>query len=338
MRDFQSDIIHAAMAGEAVPASDFSWSPLRHWLFHFCRRAYFIRYYLAQGGWNIHSHPLARTAYLEKYLPSVTEWMGTAFEKAAGDAVRKAVLRNGADARRMDFSRALVRGLERAVSALRQGLECRDYLTDPKLPGLREAYREESGFLDRELDRRMAEIVAVFGSACAVLLQSGFMELIERLDFMDFRLDERFLQIPRRDFPVWLHAGILCFDAGAVTMFRFRHEPAPGDIAPLPDSLRMENALFGEYAALRWKGLSAACSTFLFAPESAGLRMSPPEMPTDDIIEVSSRAMLSLIDGAGRVSDADFPETEDREKCGRCPFLRSCGMLRGFREKHPSRS
>jgi len=89
MRDFQADIIHAAIAGKPIPASEFSWSPARFRLFHFCRRAYFIRYYLAQGGWNVNSHPLARSAYLEKYLPSFPDWMGMAFEQAVSAAIRK---------------------------------------------------------------------------------------------------------------------------------------------------------------------------------------------------------------------------------------------------------
>jgi len=231
-----------------------------------------------------------------------------------------------------------VRGLERSISALRLGLEKRDYLNDPKLPGLREAYRGQKGFLDEDLDALTAKIVRIFGSACAVLLQSDFMKLLDRLGFMDFRLDERFLQIPRRDFPVWLHAGVICFDGEAVTMFRFRHDPEPEDMHLLPDSLRMENALFARYASLRWKGRSASCSSFFFSQDSAGIRLSPPEMKTDDVIEVSSRAMLNLIDAGGFVTDGSFPETEDRSACTRCPFLQTCGMLREFRETHPSRS
>ena len=62
MRDFEQEVINAAGPLPPIRTEEFSWSLARHYLFRFCRRAYFIRYYLAQGGWDAYSHTLAREA------------------------------------------------------------------------------------------------------------------------------------------------------------------------------------------------------------------------------------------------------------------------------------
>ena len=52
MRDFEQEVTNAAGPLPPIRTEEFSWSLARHYLFRFCRRAYFIRYYLAQGGWD----------------------------------------------------------------------------------------------------------------------------------------------------------------------------------------------------------------------------------------------------------------------------------------------
>lgn len=54
--------------GENPYLGEFSWSAGKHNLFHFCRRAFYFRHILAQGGWNEYADELHKQAYMEKYL------------------------------------------------------------------------------------------------------------------------------------------------------------------------------------------------------------------------------------------------------------------------------
>lgn len=60
MNRFRKEEIAAAKAALTVPATPFSWSVSRHLLFHRCRRACFLHYYFAQGGWDPYADPLVR--------------------------------------------------------------------------------------------------------------------------------------------------------------------------------------------------------------------------------------------------------------------------------------
>ena len=75
MRDFEREVMNAAGPLPPIRTEEFSWSLARHYLFNFCRRGYFIRYYLAQGGWDAYSHTLAREAYFSKYLIPFDTWL-----------------------------------------------------------------------------------------------------------------------------------------------------------------------------------------------------------------------------------------------------------------------
>lgn len=63
MNRFRKEEISAAKAALSVPPTPFSWSVSRHLLFHRCRRAYFLHYYFAQGGWDPYADPLIRFAW-----------------------------------------------------------------------------------------------------------------------------------------------------------------------------------------------------------------------------------------------------------------------------------
>lgn len=54
---------------------EFSWSYGKHSLFHFCRRAFYFHYILAQGGWDRYANALCRQAYKEKYLLSFEDFL-----------------------------------------------------------------------------------------------------------------------------------------------------------------------------------------------------------------------------------------------------------------------
>ena len=73
MNRFRKEEISAAQVRFEVPPTPFSWSVSRHLLFHRCRRAYFLHYYFAQGGWDPYADTLYRFVWSSKKYKSYTE-------------------------------------------------------------------------------------------------------------------------------------------------------------------------------------------------------------------------------------------------------------------------
>lgn len=322
MRDFEQDILYAAHAGEPIPASEFSWSIARHNLFRFCRRAYFIRYYLAQGGWNLHAHPLCRSAYLEKYLPTLDQWIAAAFENAVRAALETASTKRNEDTRADTFRTLLLRHLQQQTGALYRSLESRAYLEDPKLPGLREHYRQEEDFFD--LDRLCARIVKRVADACAVFLNSEIMRPVGALSYPDYRLNNKFLCLPWRGFSIYLHGGIIRFEADNVIMLNIAPETEGGNKRFV---MGLETAIFERIVRHQWVNRVPSLEKFLIGEDSAAFLFTPESLPAADVIDVSAESMLLLVDENGMVKIDDFPECGDPEKCAACQFRNTCTGL-----------
>ena len=60
MQDFRKSVLQSSLWLKDISQDTFSWSAGKHRLFHACRRAYLIRYYIAQGGWDAGASQIAR--------------------------------------------------------------------------------------------------------------------------------------------------------------------------------------------------------------------------------------------------------------------------------------
>ena len=330
MRDFQADVIRAAVSGKPLPEGGFSWSPARMQLFRFCYRAYFIRYYLAQGGWNLHAHPAARSAYLEKHLPSFEQFLSRTLEQAVSDALFYAVRREKKE--RFDiFRRGLVQGLERRITALIIGLEKQDYRTDPKLPGLLEAFHGEEDFSHPE--KVGTRCASVFSKVVPSLLaETDLMEKLETLEPLSLRRGEDFLALNWRSFTVWLHAGIIWTEGDTVTSLRFHTNKNQPEISS-PDH-GLESALFREYVRQKMHREQALFRVFSFdeSGRTAYTAVEPGPVAADRV-DVSSTGMLRMVRDDGQVYLSDFEPACEPEKCRVCPFRQTCAMLRTMIER-----
>ena len=75
MNRFRKEELAAASVDFSVPPTPFSWSVSRHLLSHRCRRAYFLHYYLAQGGWDPYADSLLRFTWTAKKSLLYHEWV-----------------------------------------------------------------------------------------------------------------------------------------------------------------------------------------------------------------------------------------------------------------------
>ena len=326
MRNFTNDLLSASRPDIKMPfkASEFSWSILRYKLFNRCRRAYFIRYYLAQGGWDEYAHPLARSAYYEKYMLTLDQWMSQAFQKSVISAIRKAIIQQQEKQRRKDFAIHMLRGLSKSVSMLQSSLKNEEYLDDPKKPSVQEYVLEPKVYPD--LNDLIAKAVKTLSNAYGALLKADFLQDLLNLDFMDFRLDDQFLYFCRKNFPVWFQPGIIYLQQDMISMLNF-NAVSPG-VSLLTHSYpewALKSSLFDLYCREKWEHYRISTMAFNFSDSAVSIGSTPaPVLNLEEIIDNSSREMLELVATDGTVSLECFPQTTNTDHCKNCQFRYTC--------------
>ncbi len=325
MRDFQRDVVTAALAGKPLPSSVFSWSTGRHNLFSFCRRAYFLRYYLAQGGWNEFAHPLAKTAYLEKHLPTFSGWQSNTFGASVTAALAEASRMDRIHLRIRSFQNLLLKNMQKSITDLQESLLRKSYLQDPKLPGFLEYYHEEPGFLEKDTDVFIERLLRAFATGYAVLLDSDFMEIVGGNTYTGYRFYAKpFIEIPRKSFSVWLKAGAVYTRKGSLNMLRFTNAEETKELA---FARSVDADLWNQYVWSKNPFAEAELNTFFFSEKSAEFLKAPSPISSEEWIHDSVQTMLSHVDSDGMVRAESFPKTEDTDRCRTCSFRHSCARL-----------
>ena len=131
MQDFRKSVLQSSLWLKDISQDTFSWSAGKHRLFHVCRRAYLIRYYIAQGGWDAGASQIARKAFTEKYLRTFPAWLAEMLADSLAETLLQ--LKNvPKHKRRGELIHALKLHLSHRIFLADIFLESREYLNDPK--------------------------------------------------------------------------------------------------------------------------------------------------------------------------------------------------------------
>ncbi|MBR2425947.1 MAG: hypothetical protein IKB16_04310 [Lentisphaeria bacterium] len=326
--DFERDILSAAEFDGIRHASRFSWSYARETLFRRCKRAYFIRYYLAQGGWDMYANPLIRSAYIEKYRIPFHIWLAKTFHLAMQSAFRQAAVQP-IDKRKKVFTAACLRYLGRAVTDLQFSLENREYVDDPKKPAILEFLRapDQSAAL---LDMKQRAVDS-FSSAYGTFIKSEIFASILSLNFTALRLDDPFLSFQFEQWPVWFAPGIVWYDKGQFHSLLAQAWDPEGE-----DGIgsRVTAALLDLYVQSKWNFRKTTSSVFVFHETGGFFSPLEPEAAIRSLIRESSTEMLALIGEDGNVNCRDFPCTSSESYCENCQFKGTCKALCNWEKTH----
>jgi len=325
MRDFDREVINASGPLPPIRTEEFSWSLARHYLFRSCRRAYFIRYYLAQGGWDAYSHTLAREAYFSKYLMPFDTWLSHTLR----DSIRESFAKMSAGVpghKRRGFGFYLLRQIGKATADLQISLKNREYLFDAKRPAILEHHLGIGDFAD--VDKITSMAVSILGDAYAMLSQSDIIADVSNLSFVDLRTDEVFLSIDCKGFPVWIVPGLIYFREGVASAISAEVRITGGESnADFFKRIGRQDSLFALYCRERYPGFPVNITTFTFSQELSSVVYNLFEPDVEPLIDESSAEMLALIDKDGLAHPEDFPACKDRSACARCRYQSACRLL-----------
>lgn len=327
MRDFTKEAMDAATPKRRIVASEFSWSLFRHELFRKCRRAYFIRYYLSQGGWDAFSNMIAREAYFTKYLMPLDQWIARTIHESILGALRKVSAALGSKRKSRDFNFYLLRFISKATADLEYSLKTREYRYDAKLPAILEHHLGVGDYADYVKICRAA--VAALSSAYAFLIRSELLREIAAMDILDLRTDEKFLRIDYKGFPVWLAPGLIFFRQGTVCALDC---VARESIEEEPPEVRMKRiamlgSIFAMYRDQKYPAYPTFHSVYSLSNGSATLLMNLHGGDPRPLIDASSSEMLCLIRYDGTVDPDRFPCTENKSACELCQYQTACRLM-----------
>ncbi|OQA83870.1 MAG: PD-(D/E)XK nuclease superfamily protein [Lentisphaerae bacterium ADurb.Bin242] len=325
MPDFDRFVLEATSWKEDVSPGTFSWSAAKYRLFRFCERAYFLRHYLAQGGWDAYSCERAQQAFLEKYLSTFDEWLGSVIEDSLDRALRETMPYHVSSGRGAALTEALQVHVSRHLLRAEPELRFEEYWSDPKKLSFAELYYHTGEFASyKELLEAAREILSGFFSG---LESSGLMERLLELDPLGWRLPPDFVEFPFAGTRIHMRPWLWALHRGKAVgiAFRFVHNPAKVPERKYADP---GNGLSEKVFALRVSQRYAGWSPEVWNGVCVGDRFEwssfRPSPVTEEFVRDSTLAMLEKITAVPSIALTDFPKTEESAACENCRFRGVC--------------
>ncbi len=329
MHDFRKSVLQSALWLRDISQDTFSWSAEKHRIFHTCRRAYLIRYYIAQGGWDASASPIARKAFTEKYLRTFPAWLEELFSESLSDALLQ--LRTVPKHRYADeLIHTLKLRLSHRIFLAEAFLAEKRDLTDPKKLSFFDLYYRTRRFSGRR--QIIAECKQFFRKFLSCLPASSLAERILRTDALAWRVPPAFLLTHCGAIPVYLRPRIHAFDQGEAVFLSFSLFPSESDLPHTgyscgePDAGALGDSLFASYASGRFRTERITCHAVMqCGPEFSEEELRPSPAPEKLIRESAARMLAHLPSSADSLED--FPPGREPARCSRCRFQGTCSYL-----------
>lgn len=323
---FEKDVLAASKwHGESAPR-EFSWSLSRHMLFNSCKRAYFIRYHLAQGGWNTFSGDIPKSAYTEKYLKNITSWASDVFISSLESALSSLQYVNSPpEERHAALERELKIGISRRLFADEASLRHEEWRHDAKKLNLSELYYKRIPASAGESAPVSAARKKLSG-ALALFIGSDIFSELASIDPLCWKRHQDVPCFTHGSMKVYLHTGLVALSDGRLLSFDFAFVsddriPAEPDLLPA--------SLFAIYASKRWSGVPPVSKKILFTSDSMSVQShySTALPEPDSTLSFISRSAESMLALHSNLSAASYPATDNRSQCAACQFAGTCARL-----------
>ena len=293
-----------------------SWSHSRERRFEECLRAYYWTYYGSWGGWDHDAEPTARTAYMLKQMSSLEMWGGEVVHATIEAALRD--LQWGRTVRVEDLER---RARERLVRSWRESLK-REWEFDPKhRTNLFEHYYEDPGVNERSV--RVRDRV---NRCLQNFRRTRSYEDLQQAKRRDWLALEDLQSIEVGGVPVWIKLDCAYRRGRRLVIVDWKTGAAR-------EEHRGQLEVYALYAIRAFRGAGpediVLRAAYLDEGKEADHAVSAPDLEAlEGRIAASVDRMRGLLrdPDANQADQADFPMTDDRDRCRRCVFRELCGM------------
>ncbi|MBR2364756.1 MAG: hypothetical protein IKA79_06105 [Lentisphaeria bacterium] len=298
----------------------FSFSSYKYSLFHFCRKAWYFHYILAQGGWDRYAEDSSRQAYKEKYLlsfsaflsgiviSSIKESLPVIREEEKEEKRRDALL----DAVRFHASKHIFY----ANNFLREG----GMENDPRKLSFSDLYYRTGRFENTEdLIENSKDVLRGF---FLDLPETEYFRSIAFLPSPAWHLAGKFPSFSLDGLPIYLAPCLYALSGG----FFYRFPVYFHDHPQKEDGLLSADGLFGLYAANQYPGHRGKIHCVYYQEQEKLLTEKSflPSPAEKENIFSAAKEMMELMQDP---QPENFSYTEKKERCSFCRFRGICHKL-----------
>ena len=292
MNRFRREEIAAANALFDVPPTPFSWSVSRHLLFSKCRRAYFLHYYFAQGGWDPYADPLLQFTWSTKKSRTYQERLERSLEE---------ILRYSFDTLRNVPAAFRTKMLATRIQARLTVLE-------------KQWSEDEANSSDwRRVSAELKEALASFlnSPTCSAIAAAQNMTLFNKAFKPSFLFN---------GIELWYNPGLIWREGQQLISCRFHFS------RPDPAFIRAESDMFA-LSAREHTGTAETLSIFRYraADEWKEIQCHGDTEACERRIMADVDEMTQLSSGE-KVSMIDFPPAADKT-CSNCRYAAVCSAV-----------
>ncbi len=325
MPDFFRWLQHAAKTGKPRPPDEFIWSPAKHFLFRRCRRAWFFRHYLAQGGWNSLAADPAMHAYLLKYLDTADSWMSSTAEDSLSGALLDIAQFLG-EGRAQALTEAFQIRVSGHLIHAREDLKENAYLDDPKFTSFQELYYHTGEYGSA---REMLQVIQ--NRFQDFFLQWDELHLSRELaavDPLDWRLPPEYRLFTFAGQQISLRPWIYAVCGRTVSAWTLRFDfssPEDHDTFPADDEeYGLPERVFAVWCQRKYPDFELEVHKIYVTPKGLICHTEIPAPANEDLIVCSAGDMLAVVNQPDGLKSENFPRLKDSPACASCRFREIC--------------
>lgn len=325
MPDFTRWLLNASKAGRPLPPGEFVWSPAKHFLFRKCRRAWFFRHYLAQGGWNSLSADPAAHAFLLKYLDTADSWMSsTAEDSLSGALLDTARIRD--ESRKDELTEAFQVRVSARLLQAREDLSREAALDDPKRTSFLELHYDTGEY--HSAQELLTVIRNRFRDFFRQWESSGLSEELAAVDTLDWRLPPEYRLFHYAGRQISLRPWIYAVQRRTVRAWTIHFAySTPDQVAGFPqddEEYGLPEKVFAAWCAARYPDFEVEVNKIYLTGEDMVRRKEIPAPVSEDLVVCSSCDMLEAVNHPDGLRSEKFPRLTDRNQCVNCRFRSLC--------------
>ena len=337
--DFTGEVLHSALTPEdKVIPGKIIYSAARYWLFSYCPRACFYRYYAARGGWDPYAGEFAQKVFRLKYMRTLE---GEAARILSESLSRMLFHRDTPLPGEAEKENAPGKFLDewkyfaaREVWQMGRALEEERWRTDPKMPDFLELHGEAPLFHSpgELVDCLIEELRSFFRE---VKEDSLLLPTLARLPRESFRSSLCFRDITLENIPIVLPPFLLVLHKGVAAKlsfsFRFSGRDHLGemDMDSYGENFNLSQQLFALFATRTFPGHTP--EKWEVCWKQGQLSFHPREVTPLSLIflQESAAELFSFSGKDGFLSPEDFPCREEKENCRFCRYFSLCRKEKG---------